>query len=353
MKTDYTRVKRLKQLLTIILFFSTCTLFAQQRVALQSNGTTTIFAGANPFTDAYNAAANGDTLYLPGGTFAATSVMNKRVVVYGTGHHPDSSAVMGETIITRQIYIDTGAAKSRFEGIKFSDGISYRDIADSVVIKRCYLTSIHFGSKASVGTQIIENVIVGSIVGTGSVNTVIANNIIKAGYNVFYNFANQAWIRNNIIVGSGYLASGYMERYVFNEITDCLFDNNIIFNESTRINNVLSSSVSNNTFKNNVFNANPDLSLNTWENNYFDVVSSTVFTNYTGLIFDYAEDFHLVDPASYLGTTGNEVGIYGGFTPAKVGMIPGNPHFQFKSIAPATDENGDLQIQIQVKAQYE
>src|SRR5690554_2811583 len=101
-------MKTLQQLLIIVLLFSTSTLFAQKKVALHSNGSASFFTGATPFADAYNAAVDGDTIYLPGGTFAVSGYMNKRIAIYGTGHHPDSSSVMGETIITGNVYLDTG-----------------------------------------------------------------------------------------------------------------------------------------------------------------------------------------------------------------------------------------------------
>lgn len=349
-------MKTIKLLITFILVLNTFILSAQKKVALHSNGTASFFMGVTPYNDAYTAAVDGDTIYLPGGTFASPGIINKRLVIYGIGHHPDSSAVMGETIITGNTSLQAGATKSHFEGLKFSNGwFQYFGIVDSVVVKRCYLTSINFSNYASVGTQIIENVILGTINGSGSVNTVIANNIIKyAGNNVVNKFANQAWLRNNIIVGTGSYSS-FTHRFIFSEITDCLIDNNIIFNEgsgaSFMINNFISTTVANNTFKNNVFNGTPELSLNTWDNNYFTITSTNFFTNYTSLVFNYTEDFHLVSPTNYLGTTGNEVGIYGGYTPAKVGMIPVNPHFQSKNIALETDTNGDLNIQIEVGAQ--
>ncbi|MDY0215636.1 MAG: hypothetical protein RBS19_01655 [Bacteroidales bacterium] len=351
-------MQNLKQLLIIVLLllFSVCSIFAQKKVALHSNGTTTFFAGASPYVDAYNAAIDGDTIYLPGGTFSTPSSIQKRIVVYGVGHHPDSSAVLGETIITGGMFFYPATSKSHFEGLMFSNGsISYYGIADSIVLRRCYLTSINFGNYASRGNQIIENVIVGSIDGGNSVNTVISNNILKRdGDNVITKFSNNAWICNNIIVGTGYY-SNYNNRFVLSVITDCLIDNNIILNEGSgpnfRIENIIHSTVSNNTFKNNVFNHDPTNATNIWENNYFGVSSDAIFTNYTGLVFDYAEDFHLLNPASYTGSTGNEVGIYGGYTPVKLGMIPENPHFQLKNIASETDENGELNIQIQVESQ--
>lgn len=340
-------MKQLQQLFIVALLLSVNALLAQNKVALHSNGVSSFFTGASPLQEAYIAAIDGDTIYLPGGTYALPANIDKRIVVYGNGVHPDYTTVMGKTILTGDINLYSGAAKSHFEGLSLSR-LNYHAVADSVVVKRCQLTSVIFGGHASVGTQIIENVIEG-IAGTGSVNTVIANNIIKKdGYNVIADFSN-AWIHNNIIVAKGHSVN-YRNYYMLSNITNCLFDNNVIFSEGNRVNNVLNN-VLNNTFKNNVFNGNPSLSLNTAENNFFGVASNSFFTNYSGITFDYAEDFHLLNPTSYIGTTGNEVGIYGGFTPAKAGMIPVNPHIQLKDIAPATDANGDLQIQIQVEAQ--
>lgn len=81
------------------------------------------------------------------------------------------------------------------------------------------------------------------------------------------------------------------------------------------------------------------------------IFSITVFINQSGNIFDYNQDYHLVDPATYLGIDNTEVGIYGGMYPIKDGAVPQNPHIQTKSVAPITDVNGDLQIEIQVEAQ--
>jgi hypothetical protein len=45
------------------------------------------------------------------------------------------------------------------------------------------------------------------------------------------------------------------------------------------------------------------------------------------------------------------VGIYGGLFPYKEGAVPLNPHISLKNIAPQTDVNGDLNIQLKVNAQ--
>jgi hypothetical protein len=85
--------------------------------------------------------------------------------------------------------------------------------------------------------------------------------------------------------------------------------------------------------------------------NYTGIDRATIFVNQTGTPFDYSHNYHLQAPTTYLGTDNSEVGIYGGTFPYKEGAVPGNPHIQIKNIAPTTDANGDLHIQIQVGAQ--
>lgn len=347
-------MKTLKRLMIILAIFSSMQMYGQRKVALHSNGTTTLFGGNSPYEDAYNAAIDGDTIYLPGGQFSAPHI-SKRLVVFGVGHNPDSSAVFGETIING-FYFYTGSAKSHFEGLKITSGLTYGGVADSILIKRCNINGVlNMGTYASTGTQIIENVIIGSVTGANAINTVIANNIIKKNTNnALYGLKNNTWIYNNIIVGSGRYVS-YVHYFVMSGITDCLFENNIILNEASgtsyKLENVIDNTTSNNTFRNNVFNGDTVDLVNNWENNYWDVPTNTIFNNYTGLTFDYTEDFHLVSPSTYLGTTGNEVGVYGGYNPIKVGAIPVNPHIRFKSISTQTNAAGEINVNISVGAQ--
>ncbi|MBN2486640.1 MAG: hypothetical protein JXB34_11760 [Bacteroidales bacterium] len=332
-----------------VFFVFTLSMHAQKKVALHSNGTTTFFGGASPYTDAYNAAVDGDTIYLPGGQFSAPHI-SKRLTVIGVGHHPDSTTALGETILNG-FYIYAAGAKSYFEGLKITGNISFGGIADSIIIKRCYIEgSISLYTYASNGCKLTENVIVGSINGTGATNTAIVNNIIKRnGNNAIYNIQNNAYIANNIIVGRGTYVS-YTHGYVMSGITDCLFENNIILNEGTQAANIIGTTA-NNTFRNNIFTADPTDGINTWEGNYFNIVSGSIFINYMGLTFDYAENFHLLNPETYIGTTANEVGIYGGFAPAKEGAVPMNPHIRNKTISTQTNSSGELSIDITVSAQ--
>jgi hypothetical protein len=68
-------------------------------------------------------------------------------------------------------------------------------------------------------------------------------------------------------------------------------------------------------------------------------------------VFSYDADYHLKLPANFLGTTGNQVGIYGGLYPAKEGSVPANPHISSKNIGSTVDQQGKLNVQIKAVAQ--
>ena len=67
----------------------------------------------------------------------------------------------------------------------------------------------------------------------------------------------------------------------------------------------------------------------------------------------YTYNLHLRpnSPLHNAGTDGTDIGIYGGLFPWKEGSVPFNPHIQTKTIGNITDGNGNLQINIKVKAQ--
>ena len=72
----------------------------------------------------------------------------------------------------------------------------------------------------------------------------------------------------------------------------------------------------------------------------------------TGSVFDYTDDYQLQDPETYLGMDNKtQVGIYGGALGYKQGAVPSNPHFSSATIAPSTDGEGKLKVNIKVIAQ--
>jgi hypothetical protein len=343
-------MKKTNLLLVAFGFCSISLGYSQQKVALHSSGTTTIFGGANPFTDAYNASVNGDTIYLPGGTIPFPSNINKGLVIIGAGHYPDSTVATGKTILSGNITISQDADNLMLEGIELgSITFTLNHKVDSVIIRRCKFSSIDYqgtGATPCVNNSIRENVITGGVTLTNATSSMLSNNIIDGKITS----ANNIGISNNILFYNAANPGGYAYVATFYNVDNCFISNNVIFRNWAGASSIYSSSDLN-TFSNNLFSVTPNTGTNTFINNYNAIDLTTVFVNQTGNVFNYSQNYHLVDPSIYLGIDNTQVGIYGGLYPCKVGSVPQNPHIQLINNATTTDANGDLQIQIQVDAQ--
>ncbi len=173
------------------------------------------------------------------------------------------------------------------------------------------------------------------------------NNIIHARQSAILQYIRSGWIVNNIIIGAvGSNVNSAVLRFVY----DSIIENNIIYNTtgSFRVFN----SLDNNTLRNNVVSLSSlSLSGNTLENNYLSVDIPEIFINYPGDDFSFEGDYNLVDPDAYQGTTGNQVGIYGGISPKKANTRPSNPQILSVEIGHGTDDEGMLHVELQVEAQ--
>lgn len=330
--------------LTLLLSITCCFVFSQQKVALHSNGTTTIFGGSNPFTDAYNASANGDTIYLPGGNIPFPTTIDKGIVIIGAGFYPDSTTATNPTVSNAiTLLIGENADNLYMEGFEVNGAINFATSAniDNVVLKR-----LRFKSMSYLGTgNLCENHIVCECVITGDVNLLNCKSSMISNCIIDGRISNgiEMGISNNLLLYN----SPAISLYTINNVDNSYFSNNILL----KPNNSLVGSTELSTFEKNVYGFIPAVGSNTFVNNYEGVTLASIFVNYNGLLFNYSENYQLVNAPLYTGTDGSEVGIYGGFFPYKTAAVPQNPHIQTKNIAPTTDANGDLQIQIQVQAQ--
>ena len=98
-----------KSILTFGLLLMTTMMMAQYRVALHSNGSVDIYGGANPFTEAYNAAVDGDTIYLPGGNLTYPGTIDKSLTIKGVGHYPVATTATNKTELSGNLNIGENA----------------------------------------------------------------------------------------------------------------------------------------------------------------------------------------------------------------------------------------------------
>ncbi len=345
-------MKKLIKLSAIISVF----LFAiqaksQSPVALHHAGTVTMFYNASGFADAYTASVSGDTIYLPGGFFGALTI-DKRLAIFGAGHHPDSSIHTYATQINGSLSFGPNADSSHIEGLHITSEINVtgaNNKVDRLRIRRNIIDgNLNMNGDRvtpSLHVEVSGNVIRGNSDFSNTLNAVICNNIFQARLHYVW----QGSVSNNVFNTQPYI--GY-PIYHYNAIYDC--DNSIIEN------NVFAGSDQTFGFaycdnsvirKNLIAVANIDYGNNSQTGNYTSVGSANLMVNWTSASFLYTDNYHLKTPGIHTGSDGMVVGIYGGLRPWKEGSLPLNPHIQSKTIADKTDAAGKIQVQVKVVAQ--
>lgn len=351
----------MKKRLTILvlLFFGFYISEAQQvTVTLHHGGTSQMYYGNSAFQDAYNASANGDTIYLPGNAHFSGIGISKKLVIIGSGHRPDSTLATGRTMIESEIRFYAGANGSVLEGIYSTSNIyfNYNERVSDVVIRRCnvnciYLEGDYDTTHTSNRVYIEQNVIRGDIGCANSNYLTIRNNIVRSR---IYQINGNGLIENNILYHQtdwGYWSDNPSNSAIYS-VANSLIRNNIFMRYPSHTECQIVGS--NNDVKNNIFaNTTPECYSSNYFNNYYTISSDTIFVGQTAAYteFSYAHDYHLKTPSLYPGFASMGVGLYGGTIPYKEGELPFNPHIQTQTIAPATNTNGKLNIDIKVKAQ--
>ena len=156
----------------------------------------------------------------------------------------------------------------------------------------------------------------------------VSKGYLKPGNNIFLigaQFYKAISATNSII------ENNILPFYAFNYVNNCNIRNNINSSNGISGTNIRSGN----------FSGNIDL--------------TTIFINYTTVAeaIDFTANFRLLEDSEYKesGTDNSDIGIYGGRFPWKDGSIPFNPNIVSKEISGTTDENGNLNIKIEVQAQ--
>ncbi len=343
---------RIKLLSTIIALLFVAVANSQSPVVLHHNGVSTMFYKSTGFSDAYSAAAIGDTIYLPGGFFDGFTI-NKKIVIIGAGHHPDSTSPTHATQINGSMTLGPDADSSHLEGLHITGHLNVSATGnkiDRLIIRRNVIDGniVLDGDRTnpSLHIEIAGNVVRGSVDVSNSTNAVLTNNIFQS--RVHYVF--QGSIANNVFTANPYLGYPF---YFYNNIYDCdnsTIENNVFVHPDGTLGFAYcdNSVISKNLFAS---TAAIDYTNNFPSGNYTAVGSANVLVNWTSSSYNYTDNYHLKNPTTYLGSDATQVGIYGGMKPWKEGAIPFNPHIQAKTIATNTDADGKIQVQVQVAAQ--
>jgi hypothetical protein len=335
------------RLLALIAILSISAYASAQAPIVRQNGTALGFYNNVPA--AVTAASNGDTLYIPGGSWALGSpqLISKTIHIIGVGFGPDSAQGSGITFLTGSLFLVTGASNGSLTGVHLQNNITCNNyIPDSVTnysITRCRVDgSVAFSNHCA--NWLLSGNYFASIVQIANDNSTFTNNIF--GERLFN--SSNCFFRNNIFLWTG----GGAPVLGSSLINNCVFENNIFIASANTIfgPGVLSSIFNNNLF---VENISFPVGSNLGSSNIPSQTQNLIFINQTGNTFSYSHDYHLQSTSlgHNAGTDGTDVGVYGGVFPWKDGSLPSNPHVVFKSIQGNTDQNGNLQINIKVKAQ--
>ncbi len=347
--------------LIITLFLSSPILLTAQiqRIVLQGSGDPQVF---EQLDDALAAAQPNDRIYFSGGSFttAAGWVIDMPLHFIGAGIHPDSTSVTGTTTITSSangsdFTFTTGASGSSFTGIIFDPAqgdVQYGtstadDDPTNMTFPRCrFIGSVYLGwdlfavsSSSSVFDECIFNQYFQGRGGAATVSRCIFD--WPGNGNAIGFFRPTGLFLTNSVILNGNIGNT---------------DNGVITNNIFLHNDPPVWQSSGNTGTNNLVVADQlfnDPGQNSGSNNITNAVLTDIFVNYDGGVYEFTDDLHLAPGSAGIaaGNDGSDIGLYGSNSPYKPGAVPYNPHFVEADIAPATDADGNLPVNIKVSAQ--
>jgi hypothetical protein len=242
--------------ISVLPLFFGIILIAQAPVSLQHNGVTTMFYTSTGFTDAYNAAVSGDTIYLPGGFFAGLTI-DKRLAIIGAGHNPDSSINTFTTQINGNLTLGPNSDSTHIEGLRITGNLFVSTAGiktDKLKISRNIVDGqLNLdGNRVtpSLHVEISGNVIRSTINLSNTENLVFCNNIIQSRVNYVY----QGSITNNVFTSNPYWGSPYYTHINIFAVDNSKIENNVFV--STEGGTIVYHECDNSLFNKNLFALN-------------------------------------------------------------------------------------------------
>lgn len=340
--------------LALLVATSAMSLFAQSNLVatLIHEGTVKAYYSGSAFVQAYNAAANGDTIMLSSGTFQAVNI-SKSLTIVGSGMHTDSLKNIFPTKLAGDFGIGVGdqgpLSNVKMEGI-YHNGTISMGIGWYETLQNCSFHKCRF--------RVVSDLLMGTAYSPTHRNTVFSNCIIT--YDATFCSQRQSNISFiNSVVHNADVAGGTTPSM---EFVNCVYIHN--WKDS---NNILEE-VGNSNFTNCLIitdrdkgnlpiyaNANRCVSNYNCFGNITDNTNAVVsgytdlFKTYTGTYSDW-ETFELTDTAKtkYLGIDGTEVGIYGGYYPFSPETTM--PKISKFNVAKKSTADGKLSVDIEVVA---
>lgn len=326
---------------TILIILLTGIIGNSQGLITVQNGSSVSFYTTVPL--AVDNAINGDTIYIPAGGFTLNS-LNKKLHLVGIGYN-NVIGTEGISILSSQIELQPNSSGSSLTGLKI-DGKVILSSVNNINISRCNIQGGIFGS-GPISNILISECLLGasdlcftcsnpfSVALSNSTNIYFSNNIALSKIAL-----TESVIKNNILLST--------QQFFDNlQPNNCIVENNIIKGSIRGQNSI---------YKNNFLLSSPSGQGNQESNDYINgninnLFINPIFFNNSSLALD--ANYNIITNSIYYtgGSDGTQIGLYGGPYIWKDGAIPFNPTIQSKQIANFTDQNGNLKINIKVKAQ--
>lgn len=325
-----------KLLLTFVALVCATVSYAQQQlVATLTHGDEiTMFYGTYAYRDAMNAAVDGDVINLSGGGFQATTI-NKAVSIRGAGVEANQP-----TFIVGSFNINIPAESTErltMEGLRISNDITLQGTLKNAYFFKNYINLVRGSSGANVKNVMFVNCKVLDFY-NGDYN----------GYVASYQFLNS------------YVAD--FSNYSNSNVTACFL--NCVINNGSHADYICHSTLLNCILVNNYTNftwyslhssssATNCLAISVKGGNAFSDVQASLnnkhitdFAVFTDL--NYMKDLTDEAKATYFGTDGTPVGMYGG--PLPFSFTPTYPQITKMNVASKTTADGKLSVDIEVSS---
>lgn len=352
-------MKKLFASLALLVATSAMSLFAQSNLVatLIHEGTVTAYYSGSAFVQAYNAAANGDTIMLSSGSFRAVNI-SKSLTIVGSGMHTDSLKNIFPTKLAGDFSIGAGETNGTLSNVKM-EGIYHNGIITmgsncDTQLQNCSFSKSRFREIQDNRTYTPQ---FGRYMHSPThLNTVFANCIIT--YDTSFDQSRQSNIsfinsvvHNPDVAGSATPSMEFVNCiYIHNwkdantnlgEVGNSNFTNCLIITDKDKGNLPIYANANRCVSNYNCFGNITD-NTNAVVSGYTDL-----FKTYTGTYSDW-ETFELTDEAKtkYLGIDGTEVGIYGGYYPFSPETTM--PKISKFNVAKKSTADGKLSVDIEV-----
>ncbi|MCR4915350.1 MAG: hypothetical protein K6A96_06315 [Prevotella sp.] len=314
---------------------ATTATYAQSLIAtLTHEGNITTYSGPSAFSQAHEAAEDGDIITLSSGSFNAVTI-TKGITIRGAGMAVDPTTQSEPTILTNNStnYItmkDGTTTRLTIEGVYFNNALTISATLTGATFLKSRFKSINCGGAGKAeNLTMIHCKVADGLSFTSSSTFSCLNCIIWEPTTTPGEFINCVVKKGS---ASYYLSNATFKNCIFVGCANSTFDNtNTFFN-----------CVGLNAEQWNLFNSTN--STNQVLSDY-----SAIFKTCTDGTYSDSETFELTTTAAstYKGTDGRQIGVYGGMMPFN--PQPSNPQITNCTVAEKSDANGMLSIDITVQ----